>query len=386
MSFTPRLSAPSYTDKNWISTKYGGYNPGIVINKSSGSVLANCVSYAWGREREILGKDPEIHIYNANAWYSTVTAYPKSPTVPKIGAVICWGSNTSTNKYGHVMVVERIYDNGDILCSGSNYSGTRFYTMRITKKSGYVPWRGYWLQGFIYCYEGDEDMLKNFRIGSMTKGDLNTVKKSLDEGSIGYGVDQVSETRYYVCTNEMSSGDAEKIKKLATDLLINCEEWTPKGRAKIGKASSGDLKQITNKLDSLSIGYEIQDGYVITKSMSSGDYKSMKAFCDNIGGIGWVPYFEPYQPIEEQKPAEQDKPSKDTADLENKIATLTAEKEALKVKYDELQKKYDQLANDKAALFDENQKLLNEISATKAERDTFRKALAAVKAAIGSLV
>ena len=41
MKFTPRLEAPSTTDKNWLKHGKGGYNYCIEIK--SGSVLPNCV-------------------------------------------------------------------------------------------------------------------------------------------------------------------------------------------------------------------------------------------------------------------------------------------------------------------------------------------------------
>ena len=41
-TFVPRTTAPSTTDKNWISVKYGGYNHAMVINSSTGAVIPNC--------------------------------------------------------------------------------------------------------------------------------------------------------------------------------------------------------------------------------------------------------------------------------------------------------------------------------------------------------
>lgn len=67
--YIPRLSAPSSTDKDWISTQYGGYNECIVINRSTGACIPNCVGYAWGRWREILGRRPNLSTGNAENWY-----------------------------------------------------------------------------------------------------------------------------------------------------------------------------------------------------------------------------------------------------------------------------------------------------------------------------
>ena len=51
------------------------------------------------------------------------------------------------------MVVEEIYDNGDILASGSDYKGRLFYTQKFTKSSGYKlssSKHKYTFDGFIY--------------------------------------------------------------------------------------------------------------------------------------------------------------------------------------------------------------------------------------------
>lgn len=54
VKFSPRLTAPSTSDKHWIKSTKGGLNDCIEI--SGGSVLPNCVGYAWGRFYEIIGE------------------------------------------------------------------------------------------------------------------------------------------------------------------------------------------------------------------------------------------------------------------------------------------------------------------------------------------
>lgn len=48
--YDPRLSAPDPADPNYVKNTYGGYNPCILGYPSygTGSVLSNCVGYAWG--------------------------------------------------------------------------------------------------------------------------------------------------------------------------------------------------------------------------------------------------------------------------------------------------------------------------------------------------
>ncbi|MCM1168194.1 MAG: CHAP domain-containing protein [Lachnospiraceae bacterium] len=138
VKFTPRTTAPSATDKHWISTTKGGLNICIVI--SGGSVLPNCVGYAWGRFYEIIGEKPTLASINAENWYpNTADGYKRSDT-PKVGAIACWRKGQVYNGNdgcGHVAIVERVEANGDIFTSNSAYGGTRFYTQTYKKSNGY---------------------------------------------------------------------------------------------------------------------------------------------------------------------------------------------------------------------------------------------------------
>lgn len=138
VSFSPRLTAPSTADKHWIHTSKGGLNECIHI--SGGSVLPNCVGYAWGRFYEIIGEKPKLSKNNAEMWYgNTADGYERSQT-PALGAIACWSKGVVGNEAdgaGHVAVVEQILPNGDIVTSNSAYGGSRFYTKTYEKKNGY---------------------------------------------------------------------------------------------------------------------------------------------------------------------------------------------------------------------------------------------------------
>ena len=83
---------------------------------------------------------------NAENWYAhTSDGYARGST-PKLGAVICWHS---TRSGGHVAIVEKIYANGKILTSNSAFSGSRFYTQKLTPPN-YRIGSAYTFQGFIY--------------------------------------------------------------------------------------------------------------------------------------------------------------------------------------------------------------------------------------------
>lgn len=147
--FVPRLTAPSATDKHWIKSTRGGLNNCLEIK--AGSVLPNCVGYAWGRFYELTGEKPRLANLNAEDWYgNTADGYKRSQT-PKLGAVACWRKGKVWNGadgYGHVAIVEEIKPNGDIVCSNSAYGGSRFYMQTYSKSNGYNS-GSLTFQGFI---------------------------------------------------------------------------------------------------------------------------------------------------------------------------------------------------------------------------------------------
>ena len=145
--FKPRLSAPEKTDKHWLRRRAGGVNE--CVNIKYGSVLPNCVGYAWGRWYELLGEEPKLSVANAEAWWGKDDGYERGQ-VPKLGAVICWSKGVVGNGKdgaGHVAVVEQINSDGSIVTSNSAYGGKRWYTK--TLKPPYTM-KGYDFQGFIY--------------------------------------------------------------------------------------------------------------------------------------------------------------------------------------------------------------------------------------------
>lgn len=149
MKYSPRLTAPSTSDKNWIKINKGGYNRCLLIKGNS--CLPNCVGYAWGRWRELLGKEPNLCTGNAENWFNFTRDGYKRGQTPKLGAVICWRKGEAFNQKdgaGHVAIVEKINSDGSIVTSNSAYGGTRFYTR--TLKKPYSLGGTYHFQGFIY--------------------------------------------------------------------------------------------------------------------------------------------------------------------------------------------------------------------------------------------
>lgn len=146
--YKPRLSAPDQKDKNYLHTSAGGYNSCIHIK--NGSVLPNCVGYAWGRWRELLGVAPKLSKGNAENWWGkTSDGYERGQT-PKLGAVICWAKGkvgVGSDGAGHVAIVEQINPDGSIVTSNSAYGSTRWYTKTLKPPYNFGK---FVFQGFIY--------------------------------------------------------------------------------------------------------------------------------------------------------------------------------------------------------------------------------------------
>lgn len=140
---------PSANDKNFINFKHGGTNYAIAIQKN-GSVLANCVGYAWGRASELLGGFHQLSRANAEDWFGKNDGYKRGQT-PKLGAIMCWAQGRlgdGRDGAGHVAVVEEIHADGSVTYSNSDYGGSKFYTRTI--KPPYNLGAAFRFQGFIY--------------------------------------------------------------------------------------------------------------------------------------------------------------------------------------------------------------------------------------------
>lgn len=149
--YTPRLTAPSLSDKNYINTEFGGKNKCIAINNRTGYVLPNCTGYCFGRWITLLGKTPNLSVNQAEVWYTHKDDY-KRGSEPKLGAIICWSKGDAKNYRdgaGHVAVVEEIKDNGNIVLSMSGANSKKMFWLEELKPP-YKYGSGYTLQGFIY--------------------------------------------------------------------------------------------------------------------------------------------------------------------------------------------------------------------------------------------
>lgn len=174
-SYTPRLKAPSNNDKNWVHYTYDGYN--YCIRIKGASCLPNCVGYAWGRWRELLGKKPKLSTNNAEDWWAKNDGYKRGQE-PVLGAVACWRKGKAgygADGAGHVAVVEKIDADGTITMSNSAYGGTRFYLSKFKGKLDLGT--KYYFQGYIYLPNTEPKTNNKTETKPTSKTITYTVKK-----------------------------------------------------------------------------------------------------------------------------------------------------------------------------------------------------------------
>ena len=155
--FKPYTAVPSVSDKNFINVNYGGYAHCIKRNVK-GYTLPNCVAMAHGMWLKVItdakgleeAKAIESRMCrnNAEIYWNYDDGFVRGQN-PKLNAIMVWQGKGSLA--GHVMVVTEIKDNGDVIATGSNYSGSKFYTKRYYKANGYNFSSSYTFSGFIYC-------------------------------------------------------------------------------------------------------------------------------------------------------------------------------------------------------------------------------------------
>lgn len=198
--FIPRLdgNVPGMGDndkleKYWIHVDAGGFNKCIRRDTSlswvpKGSVLPNCVGYAWGRFMEILGEEPKLSTGNAKTFWTTnlqTKAYECGQT-PRVGAIMCWDN---PNAAGHVAIVEAINPDGSLEVSESGY-GSKKLAWTNTRHNSY-NWgmgNGYKLQGFIYNpavpkdYKGPSTSKTSKSVGKyVSKSQVTSADRALTE-------------------------------------------------------------------------------------------------------------------------------------------------------------------------------------------------------------
>lgn len=228
---------PNLKSEYYTHTTYGGLNECIIINKYfAGSVLANCVGYAWGRIYELSGQRPAMGKGHAKTLWDYNDGYTKTQE-PSAGDIATW----TGGDFGHVAVVEHVHDNGDIDISESDYyrDGSGYATKTLTKASGYDYGSGLSFQGFQQTEATAKLKEQNKESDEMAKM-LDIIDIDLDKRSrayIGaykngqYGTDKVAifhkDTNVYVdVTCDTRNPSKSVIKKQGKNSSGKIDAWS----------------------------------------------------------------------------------------------------------------------------------------------------------------
>lgn len=284
MIFIPQKSVPSKTDKWYIRTNKGGYSQCIQGKPEyfSGSVLSNCVGYAWGRVAYLendkkcdIGVPPsriKKGMHNPTSAYAWMmyTGGRKTGKSAKLGATAVWKHKTKVN-YGHVAVVEEVYSDGSWLSSESSYNGTTFQNKKYNNQSYKA---NFTFLGFIYCrvdYEQPTPQPSGkFKVGDYVEIIGNGNSKSDGKGATSKGIG----LKRYI--NKIVSG-----AKFPNDVGL-------KNSTRTGYYPDSSLRLISSSTttqpstSSLKVGDKVK---IIAKGNAKKDGKGKAS-----GGVGWTRY------------------------------------------------------------------------------------------------
>lgn len=168
--------SPWYTTQNhYWKTGYG---------------MPNCTAYAHGRVQEICGH--EIPYEQGNAISFSYKSFAKKVDQPTFGAFAVWGGTY----YGHVAVVEHVYEDGTILISESNYGGSFFNTAILSPSNNYNN-SGLPLVGF-YLYDGVTKAIEKeqSKIKEECKAKVREFLKVLEQEKVDLGYSLKPETNF----------------------------------------------------------------------------------------------------------------------------------------------------------------------------------------------
>lgn len=140
-----------------------------------------CTWYTYGRISEI-SNHAMPYSYGHAISYSN-KPYLNKIDSPTFGAIAVWGGTY----YGHVGVVEHVYDDGTILISEGNYNGQLFHTALLTPSNNYSN-GGMYLVGF-YMYDGVTKAIEEeqARIQAEKEAKRKEVQQLIEQQLVDFG-------------------------------------------------------------------------------------------------------------------------------------------------------------------------------------------------------
>ena len=263
--FKPYTAVPSTSDKNFINVNKGGYSH-CIKRTAAGYTLPNCVAMAHGMWLKTItdakglteAKNIESKMCrnNAEIYWTYDDGFARGQT-PKLNAIMVWNGKGSLA--GHVMVVTELKDNGDVIATGSNYSGSKFYTKRYYKANGYNFSSSYTFSGFIYCpyefvYNCGSPVVRNSKVDQVQviADALNVRPTASTKGySEGY-----CNTGYYTVLDSFNDG-TYMWYRIGTDMWIannKAETWCkflPRTEPKYQVTISGINGKLKNQIEEI---------------------------------------------------------------------------------------------------------------------------------------
>lgn len=190
--FEQRLDGNDLQTNKWYNSNI---NPYVANGYGQLQNNGNCTSYAWGRVSEIA--EAPLQNCKGNAIDFAYSSSFEQVDTPEFGDVIVWGGNY----YGHVAIVEEVYDNGDILISESSWGTEIFTTKKLEKNTNYSNGYGLYFIGF---YEAN--IIKDARIKEeeRIKQILLEKEKELNkEYEVTFTIQEVTPFDYIVTTEPL---------------------------------------------------------------------------------------------------------------------------------------------------------------------------------------
>lgn len=202
---------PTVRNLAFKSKLYGGKSPCIPINEKNGFTLPNCTGYVWAiwlQASKLDASQLDLCGGNAKNYYPHEDKYERSKK-PQIGAIACW----TDSEYGHIGIVQKVYEDGSIDVKMSSYGGDVVYTRHISAPYSYTS-AGVKrvFQGFILCpyiaMKSVEELAKEVINGQWGNGAER--RKRLTEA--GYDYDAVqSKVNELLHNDDLKVGDVVKI-------------------------------------------------------------------------------------------------------------------------------------------------------------------------------